>query len=291
MPAWPRMFAIALSVGASAAWGTSDFLAGLTSRRLPVLTVVATMQLFGLALVSLVLVAVRPPAPGLDAALASVAAGAAGNAGLICFYRALATGTMSVVAPIAACGVALPVIVGFAQGDRVGVVQGVGLALAIIGILCASRTGPDRTPAAAAAARRPRLGSIALALLAALGFGSYFVLAHAGARGGALWLVGLSHTAAIPLAAGLWLAGQRAMPAGRRDGRLLIGLGLIDLSATALYAVATRHGALAPVAVAGSLYPVVTVLMARAVLRERVLPVQGAWIAAALGGVLLLAAG
>ncbi len=286
------MFAIALSVVASAAWGMSDFLAGVTSRRLPVLTVVATMQLLGLALMSLVLVAVRPPMPGLDAALPSVAAGVAGIAGLVCFYRALATGTMSVVAPIAACGVALPVIVGFAQGDRVGIIQAVGLLLTVVGVVCASRAAPDRALAVGGwAPARLRVGSIALALLAALGFGSYFVFAHAGARGGVLWLVGLSHTAAIPLVVGLWLAGQRAVPAGRRDGLLLIGLGLIDLSATALYAVATRRGALALVAVAGSLYPVVTVLMARAVLRERVLPVQGAGIVAALGGVLLLAAG
>ncbi len=285
-----RVFAIALSVVASAAWGMSDFLAGVTSRRLPVLTVVATMQLLGLATMALVLVIVRPAGPGVAAALPSIAAGASGITGLVCFYRALATGTMSIVAPIAACGVALPVLVGLVQGDQVGALQAVGLALTMIGVVCASRSAPDR-PRAGSAAARARLGSVALALLAAVGFGGYFIFAHAGARGGVLWLVGLSHLAAIPLVVGLWLAGERALPARRSDGLLLAGLGLLDLSATTLYGVATRQGALALVAVAGSLYPVVTVLMARAVLRERVLPLQGAGIVAALGGVLLLAAG
>ncbi len=287
------VFAIALSVVASAAWGMSDFLAGLTSRRLPVLTVVATMQLLGLVTMALVLGIVRPPGPGIDAAAAAVAAGVAGMSGLVCFYRALATGTMSIVAPIAACGVALPVLVGLTQGDRLGPVQAIGLTLTVAGVVCASRSAPTTLlgPNAGSGSPRIRLGSIALALLAAVGFGSYFVFAHAGARGGVLWLVGLSHIAAVPLVIGLWAAGQRTLPVRRRDGLLLAGLGLLDLSATTLYGVATRDGALALVAVAGSLYPVVTVLMARAVLRERVLALQGVGIVAALGGVLLLAAG
>ena len=286
------MFAIALSVVASAAWGMSDFLAGVTSRRLPVLTVVATMQLLGLATITIVLLIVRPPGPGLDAALPSMAAGASGTAGLICFYRALATGLMSIVAPIAACGVALPVVVGFAQGDRVGALQALGLLLTVVGVVCASRSVPQDKPVPRAGTPvRARLGSIALSLLAALGFGGYFVFAHAGARGGVLWLVGLSHVAALPLVIGLWLAGERALPSRRRDGLMLAGLGLLDLSATTLYGIATRQGALVLVAVAGSLYPVVTVLMARAVLRERLHALQGAGVLAALTGVVLLAAG
>jgi len=281
------VFAIALSVLASGAWGASDFFAGLASRRLPVLTVVATMQVLGLAGLAIAIVVVRPAAPSADEALASIAAGASGIAGLICFYRALATGTMSIVAPIGACGVALPVVVGFAQGDHVAGLQAVGLVLTVAGVV-----GASRAPADGVAARSPvGVSSVALALLAALGFGGYFVFAHTGARGGVLWLVGLAHLVAIPLVAGLWITGQRVLPGARRDVGLLAAIGAVDLSATILYGVATRHGALALVAAAGSLYPVVTVLLARAVLHERVLPMQGVGVVAALTGVLLLAAG
>jgi len=286
------VFAIVLSVIASAAWGMSDFLAGITSRRLPVFTVVATMQLLGLAVAALVLIVADPPGPGAHAALSSIAAGGAGMAGLVCFYGALAAGTMSIAAPIASCGVALPVLIGLSQGDHLRAVQGAGLVLTVAGVVCASRAAPVGPPAVAGARPvRTGPGSVALALLAAVGFGGYFVFAHAGARGGLIWFVGLSHVAAIPLVIGLWLTGGRALPVRRRDGVLLAALGSLDLTATTLYGIATRQGALALVAVAGSLYPVVTVLMARAVLHERVLRLQGTGIAAALAGVLMLAAG
>jgi drug/metabolite transporter (DMT)-like permease len=282
------MLAVALAAFAACSWGTSDFFAGLVSRRLPVLTVVATIQLFGLATMAILLIGVRPSAPSTGEALASVAAGASGISGLICFYRALATGTMSIVAPIGACGIALPVVIGFAQGDRVSSAQAIGLALTVLGVVCASRS-PEEHPHAAGATSHSR--SIALALLAALGFGGYFTFAHTGARGGVLWLVGLSHLIAIPLVVGLALAGRRIVPATRRDTRLVVGIGIPDLAATLLYGVANRHGTLAIVAAAGSLYPVVTVVLARVVLHERVLPVQDVGIVAALTGVVLLAAG
>lgn len=285
------MLAVSLSVFAACAWGTSDFFAGLVSRRLPVLTVVATIQVFGLLTMAVLLASVGPPAPSSDEALASVAAGFSGIAGLVCFYRALATGTMSIVAPIGACGVALPVVIGFAQGDRLSAAQAVGLVLTVIGVVCASRAPAEGTPGHHAPTRQASKQSVGLALLAALGFGGYFAFAHAGARGGVLWLVGLSHLVAIPLVVGLLITGRRVMPPARRDVGLVVAIGVPDLVATLLYGVANRHGTLALVAVAGSLYPVVTVFLARAVLHERVMPLQGAGVVAALTGVVLLAAG
>jgi drug/metabolite transporter (DMT)-like permease len=278
------MLAVALSAFAACAWGTSDFCAGVISRRLPEVTVVATIQVAGLAVMAALLALARPAAPSADEALASVAAGCSGIAGLVCFYRALATGTMSIVAPIGACGVALPVLVGFAQGDELATAQVVGLVLTVVGVVLASRAPGEQ-------GHHPTAGSVSLALLAALGFGGYFVFAHTGARGGVLWLVGLSHLVAIPLVAGVLLTGRRVFPALRRDTWLVVAIGVPDLLATLLYGVANRHGDLALVAAAGSLYPVVTVFLARAVLHERVLPVQGLGVAAALTGVVLLAAG
>lgn len=284
------MYVIGLSVVASTCWGLSDFLAGLAARRLPAFSVVAVMQGISLLVLSVTLLAVRPALPALVPALASVAAGAAGMLGLVCFYRALAVGMMSIVAPIGAAGVGLPVLVGLLQGDRLRVGQAAGLLITVAGVVLASRSvaGDATRSTRASATVHPRV--LGLALLAALGFGGYFTLAHIGARGGVLWLLGLSHISAAPLLLGLLLSGRPLAPRAPRDLVRVTAIGLIDLSATVLYSLATRQGALAVVAVTGSLYPVVTVLMARLVLGERLRAVQSAGVCAALAGVALLAA-
>jgi drug/metabolite transporter (DMT)-like permease len=282
------VLAVLLSLCASTCWGLSDFLAGLVSRRLPVLTVMFGAQTLGLLGCVAALALVAPSPPSGAHALAALAAGASGVVGLACFYRALAVGTMSVVAPIGATGVALPVLVGLAGGDRLHAAQAVGLVLTVCGVVLASR--PAEVPAGAAAGIRGGRRSVLLALAAAAGFGGYFVFAHSGARGGVLWLLVLSHLVVLPLGVMLVLS-RRPLLAPRADAPLIALIAVVDLSATALYGVANRHGGLAIVAVAGSLYPAVTVLLARAVLHERVGRTQGAGVLAALGGVALLAGG
>ena len=133
------MLAIALSLAASCCWGISDFGAGLTSRRLPVVTVIAGVQLVGVIASALLVLVTGDPLPGGHAVLASLLAGCSGLAGLTAFYRALAIGTMSVVAPIGATGVALPLVVGPAGGDHPAPAQAVGLAATVAGVLLASR--------------------------------------------------------------------------------------------------------------------------------------------------------
>lgn len=284
------MLAVLLSLTAAGCWGVSDFAAGLVARRLPVLTVMLGAQTLGLVVCALALAIVAPAVPSEGHLLAALAAGGSGIVGLGCFYRALAVGTMSVVAPIGATGVALPVLVGLASGDRLRAAQAIGLLLTVCGVVLASRPGaPEGDPPPGrdrAATRR----SVLLALAAAIGFGGYFSFAHSGARGGVLWLLVLSHLMVVPVAVVVVLAGRPLRPP-RRDVPLVAVVGLVDLLATGLYGLANRHGALAIVAVAGSLYPAVTVLLARAVLHERLVPAQGAGVLAALGGVVLLAAG
>lgn len=302
------MLAVLLSLCASGCWGLSDFVAGTASRRLPVLTVMFGAQTLGLIGCVVALVVTAPAAPGFDHALASLAAGASGVAGLACFYRALSAGTMSVVAPIGATGVALPVLVGLAGGDQLRTLQAIGLALAVCGVVLASRPAEeqlagsarprapqpsgDRSRLRGAREVRPRSGgrSVLLALAAALGFGGYFTFAHSGARGGVLWLLVLSHLVILPIGLALVWA-RRPLLVPRPDLPVVALIGVVDLSATALYAVANRHGNLSIVAVAGSLYPAVTVLLARAFLHERLAAVQGAGVLAALGGVALIAGG
>jgi drug/metabolite transporter (DMT)-like permease len=223
--------------------------------------------------------------PSLRAILASLGAGAAGATALGCFYRALATGTMSVVAPISATGVALPVVVGVLTGDALSAVVSAGLALAVAGVLLASREPAADGTGPAPGARR---ASVGLALIAALGFGTYFVLSDVAADESVLWLLLLARLVALPVLVPLALRAPR--PAAGDAWPLLVA-GTLDVSATGLYGLANREGSLSIVAVVGSLYPVMTVLLARVVLRERLARVQAVGVAAALAGVALIAAG
>jgi drug/metabolite transporter (DMT)-like permease len=223
------------------------------------------------------------PFPNGHAALASVLAGCSGVVGLSSFYRALAIGTMSVVAPIGATGVALPLIVGLAGGDKPSAAQAAGLAVAVVGVLLASRE-----PRADGGSTRMR--GAGLAIVAALGFGGYFIGAHTGARGGVPWFLLLAHAVVIPAAVGLLVRGHLTPPAPREAVPLLV-IGAFDLGATALYGVANRHGLLSIVSVVGSLYPLATLVLARQILRERLARSQGLGVSLALGGVALIAAG
>jgi drug/metabolite transporter (DMT)-like permease len=285
MAAWPRMVPVLLSLAASGCWGTADFLGGLQSKRVSVPVVLLLVEGTGLAGVLLIIAVTGEPLPGLRAALLAMVAGVAGVIALGCFYRALSIGTMSIVAPISATGVSLPVVVGIATGDRLSTVVAAGLAVTVVGVVLASRERHDDEQRTAAG----RL-SVGLALVAALGFGSYFVLSDAAADDSVLWLLALSRIIPVPgLAAFAWARGMRPPPA--RTASILAVAGTLDCSATALYGVANTKGALSIVAVVGSLYPVMTLILARAVLSERIRRVQQVGVVAALAGVAMIAAG
>jgi drug/metabolite transporter (DMT)-like permease len=279
------MLAVGLALAASSCWGVADFIGGLQSRTLSVPVVICVVEGTGLALVLVAIAVSGDPFPGTRDAVLGVFAGLASLVGLACFLRALSIGTMSIVAPISATGVALPVVVGLVSGDRLSTVVAAGIAVAVIGVVLASRE--QHEDAARAAIGR---SSILFALGAAIGFGSYFTLADAAAGGGVWWLLALSRIVPVPAAALLaWNRGMRAPPRPRL--LVLIGAGTIDCSATGFYALATTKGALSIVAVVGSLYPVMTVVLARTFLGERIRPVQQAGVIAALAGVALIAAG
>lgn len=283
------MAAIALALGSSLLWGLSDFLGGMKSRAFPVPIVLAVMYLASL-LAMLAFVAVRGEGPPSSShVLAGLGAGVVGIAGLSAFFRALAIGTMSIVAPIASTGVALPVVVGLLGGDRPGPAGSIGLALAVCGVVLAAR----EQESAPAGPRRERL-SIALAIVAGLGFGSYFVLAEHASSGDVAWALALSRIAAFPLigcAALLVLRRGTGLRPAPRALAAIAAIGLLDLGANALFNLASTLGELSTVAVASSLYPVVTVLLAALLLGERVRGIQRTGVVMALVGVLLIAAG
>jgi drug/metabolite transporter (DMT)-like permease len=209
--------------------------------------------------------------------------------GLVAFYRALSTGTMGIVAPIAGTGAVVPVAVGLATGDSPSALQLAGIAVACVGVVLAS--GPEIS-GGDPAGRRPLM----LALIAAVGFGLVYVFIDGGSRHSVVMTLVLMRATSVTLVLcvgiALLLKGfrpRRASAPSRSDIVVIGFVGLTDLGANGLYGLATRHGLVSVVAVLASLYPAVTVVLARVVEDERMRRVQGAGVLLALCGVVLLA--
>jgi drug/metabolite transporter (DMT)-like permease len=278
--------AIALALVASLSWGCADFIAGLKSRALSVLTVITISQVAGLVLIAAA-VAIRaegPPGGGfvLFAALSAFA----GLSGLAAFYRGLAVGAMSVVAPISGLAAVIPVVFGLIRGEDPGALQGAGMALAVAGVVLASR---EKAPTEEGGTRTA--SGVWLAIGAAAGFGSFFVLMDRASDDDVLWAVLTNRIAGVALLTVLCAALRPGLPSGRRDLLPLVAAGVLDMSANGLFALATHEGLVSVVSVLSSLYPVVVIGLAHIVLRERVRPLQSLGAAAALGGVALVVAG
>ena len=274
-----------LALFASVLWGGSDFLGGSVSRRLRPVQVLAVSQALA-ALVLLAFVAVTGSAGALGAWLGwSLAAGVTWAAGMAALYTALATGTMGVVAPIASCGMVLPVVLALLGGERPAPVQLVGVAVAVLGVM--GSAGPDL---------RVRGGhhrrSVVLALVAAGLFGiEIFCLAEGSTSSVPMTLLGMRLSAAACVGVALAARSGDRRQLGARDLAPLLALGTLDLGATAAYAVAARAGMVSLVAVLASLYPAVTVLLARQFHGERLLGVQRLGVTSVLAAAALIGLG
>ncbi len=278
------MLAPLLALAASVSWGVADFLGGLKSRTLPLLVVLAIAQPFGLALVALV-VAAGGGFSGHADVLWAVPAAFLGTAGIAAFYRGMAIGSISIVAPIAGAGAAIPVVIGIALGDRPSTLQLLGFPIAIAGVVLASReTGPKLAGGRVAA-------GVPWAIVAAVGFGGYFVPMHEASEADFLSaaLVFKSFVAASLLGA---FAVVRPRVRLTRPDLFAIGcIALFDSGGNVLYAASASLGLVSVVSVLASLYPVTTVALAWLYLREHVGALQRVGVAVALAGVVLVSAG
>jgi drug/metabolite transporter (DMT)-like permease len=280
--------AAVLALLSSVLWGSADFLGGTVSRRHQAALVVGTSQAAGL--VAIAVVAVAAGALGDDPGYLpwAILSGVAGVVGLVSFYAALAAGTMGVVSPIAALGVVVPVLAGLLKGERPAVLQLVGIVVAVAGVVLAS--GPELSGRAGA---RPVL----LAAVAAVGFGVALLAIAEGSRHSTLMtLVSMRLTSVTLLAVALVVALGRGTPRSEfalspRDVGLVTLVGLGDVAANLSFGLASRRDDVSVVSVLGSLYPVVTVLLARGLHGERLGRLQSAGVAGALAGVVLIATG
>ena len=279
------MLPLVLAFCSGIGWGTADFLGGLSARRLPLLTVSLVSQAAGAAFVTM-LILVHGAGPRETAALGlGLAGGVVGGLGLLALYGGLAIGPMSIVAPTAALSGTVPVAWGLLHGDRPDPLQIVGIVLAVVGIVLASRTPGEEDG-------NPHLRGIALALVAAVTLGTFVVLLDEAGRSDPLWGVMMVRVGALLILGVIVAAVRPSLRMGRRDGARLGAIGVIDNTANLSFALAADAGGLlALTSVLGSLYPVATVLLARFALDERLARHQAVGVAAALTGVALIAAG
>ncbi|WP_328832825.1 MULTISPECIES: DMT family transporter [unclassified Streptomyces] len=281
-------FALATSL----LWGLADFGGGLLTRRSPALTVVVVSQGIAAAVLGAVVVATGGWSEAGPRLWFAFAAGLVGPVALFSFYKALALGPMGVVSPLATLSVAVPVGVGLFLGERPGLMQAAGIAVAVTGVVLAG--GPQLRGAPV------QRQAILLTLIAALGFGTVFALiaeASTTVTGLFLALFVQRLTNVATGGAALYASVRRggvALPEGGFPWTSLPALafvGLADVAANGTYSIAAQHGPVTVAAVLASLYPVVTALAARGFLSERLRVIQAAGAGLALVGTLLLATG
>jgi drug/metabolite transporter (DMT)-like permease len=275
--------AVLLALASAVVYGMADFCGGLASRRATAFAVVAVSQAAGLFGLLLVL-----PWLGGDPTTADLlwgaSAGVAGAAGLVLFYRALAGGVMSVVAPVTAVSAAaIPVVVGVGFGERLAwwAVVGIGLALVAV-VLVAAEDGLSSLGSA-------RPATLAPALAAGAGFGLFFVLLDRTREAAALSPLVGARVVSVALVVVLAAGARRSLRVPRATLPLVLLVGIGDMTANALFLLATQQGQLAITGVLASLYPVSTVVLAQVVLRERLVGTQVAGLATAGAAVVLIA--
>ena len=277
------MTAIVLALGASLSYGLGDFIGGLKARSLHVLAVLALSQLAGLLAVLVWLVVSWEGFPGGTTMAWAAGAGVCGAVGLAALYRGLAVGAMGIVAPISAVSAAIPFAVGVLRGERPSLLQFAGVVVALGGVALASRE-----PASAGGGRAAGVG---LALIAAAGFGGYFVFAAEAAEVSVPWAVAGARFTSFLLAAAVALTIGVSLRVGRAHLPAVAAVGFCDVGANVLFGVASTRGYLSVVAVLTSLYPVVTVALAAVFLHERIARSQRVGVAGALLGAAMITAG
>lgn len=278
--------AVVLALLGAVVYGAADFAGGLASRRTPALAVVFCGQLASVVLLAVLLVAVPGRVDAVSIAWGA-AAGLSGALALLLFYRSLAVGAMTVVAPLTAVMAAVvPVVAGVALGERPSPLALAGVVLAVAAVVLVGAE-EGRLPGV----RMLRGPGVAGALLAGSGFGLLFVLLSRSAEDSGFWPLAGARAASLLLLGVVALLAGRSVLARGASPLLVVGSGVGDMAANLLFVLASRIGLLSVVGVLLALYPAGTVLLAVLVLRERLHPVQLAGLGVATAGVVLIAVG
>jgi drug/metabolite transporter (DMT)-like permease len=275
--------AVLLALGTALCYGLSNFIGPLVSRTSPRMAVIIAGQLVALTVSTVVVLVAANDAPPLIDVGAGVLAGAGNAGGLAAFYIAAETGPLSIVTPIGALGAGVPVLIGLAGGETVGIAGLVGILLAIGGVALAARR---RSASAAEAADMRR--TIGFSVLSAAAFGVFLWAIKPASEHGVFWGVMVSRISLVALLVGGALLARQALRVPPSDLPKVAFPGMLLFAGTLLYSAATQEGLLSVVSVIATLFPVVTITLALVFLHERLSRPQWAGVTAALTGVVLL---
>ena len=279
---------------AAATYGAADFVGGRVSRRVDVFTVVFASQLIGAVPLLGILPFIAGTSPTLRALAWGAAAGIGGGSGVLFLYRGLALGRMTVVAPItgviAAC---IPAVFGLATGERPGAVALAGVGLALLSVVLVSSAPPpgdDRDVELGEDVSPGRTG-VGHAAAAGTCFGLFFVFLEMAGEASGVWpLLGTRGSSLLLI--GIVVAALRKPVRPPAGTTLAVGAaGVLDVAANVFYLVSTRFGLLSLVAVLTSMYPAVTVLLARIFLKERMVRSQLVGLALAGAAIVMIVTG
>jgi drug/metabolite transporter (DMT)-like permease len=255
----PIQLAPAFALCATCAWGVSDYIGGFASRRANPFLLTTITHASGTALMSLLALQTHAGFPSRHSVTWAAIAGIFGGVGLAIFYRALAMGNMGLTAPVAAVlGAAIPAIFGIVTEGLPGAIPLAGFVLAAAGIWLISR--PESV------AGSPR--GVGGAVIAGLGFASYYLSIHQAGNGNVFWLAGISRAVSFVVTGAIVIGAAQFRPMDRTGALLAITAGILDSSGTAMFIRASQMGRLDATVVISSLYPVITVLLARFFLKE-----------------------
>ena len=272
-----------LALASSLVFGASDFMGGVASRAASPFRVTAWGQISGLVVGVALAFAVGATAITAGDVTASLAAGATTSFSVVCFYAALSRGAMSIIAPTTGVlGGAVPAVYGIARGDETPPATAVGLTVAFVAIVLVTR-GDDEE------GEPTDRGAIALAAIAGVGFGLFFVALEQTDDGAGMWPIVIARLVSVPATALLALRATGGLSLPPTTLRLAAWTGAAEMVANALILAALRRGPLAVASVFGSLYPLGTALLAFALLRERLARWQLTGVALAMVALVLVA--
>lgn len=268
------------SLTAMLIWGASDFSGGIGARRTNAFVFTAIVHLSGVLLMLAAAVLIGAAFPPRTSVLWALAAGSVGGISLAIFYRALASGKMGLTAPVAAVlGAGIPTVVTAFVSGFPGYRHIAGFVLAAVGVWLISRTEEG--------VGRPE--GLGLAVLAGIGFAAFYLCINQAGDASAAWLAGISRFASLAVTGIFVLAGRQAGPLPRPVLALAVFTGFLDVTGSVLFIRAAQSGRLDSAVVLSSLYPAVTVLLARMFLREHFSPSKTVGMLAALAAVPLVA--
>jgi len=273
----------ALALLSSLFWGGADFLGGNLSKRYKAIAVTGVSQAFGLITGLIIAILTRaffmPTLHWSGYVLSGAIAGLSGFVGLICYYSGLATGRMGVVSPISSLSAVIPVIYAFMRGERPASIQIIGITIALLGAFCAS--GPE-------VAKGLPIKPLLYGAGAALGFGVALVFMAKGSQSSSIMTMVTMRVTTLTVCALLALRFKSIGGFDRKAFTILPVIGALDFLANYFLGIATTKGLISIAMVLGSLFPIVTLLLAYRFLHERLHKVQYFGVAAAVLGVILI---